>query len=70
MEGIVVFDYADRYPLAIAEMAGYLKEGRMKSKEDVVDGLENFPRPCSSSSTARTSASWCCRSRRNSAASG
>ncbi|WP_096668340.1 NADP-dependent oxidoreductase [Polaromonas sp. AET17H-212] len=43
MEGIVVFDYADCYPLAIAEMAGYLKEGKMKSKEDVVDGLENFP---------------------------
>ncbi|HQS01126.1 MULTISPECIES: NADP-dependent oxidoreductase [unclassified Polaromonas] len=43
MEGIVVFDYADRYPQAIAEMAAYLKEGKMKSKEDVVDGLENFP---------------------------
>ncbi len=43
MEGIVVFDYADRYPLAIAEMAGYLQEGKMKSREDVVDGLENFP---------------------------
>jgi NADPH-dependent curcumin reductase CurA len=43
MEGIVVFDYADRYPVAIAEMAGYLKEGKMKSKEDVVEGLENFP---------------------------
>ena len=27
MEGIVVFYYADRYPVAIAEMAGYLKEG-------------------------------------------
>ena len=38
MEGIVVFDYAARYPLAIAEMAGYLKDGRMKSKEDVVTG--------------------------------
>ena len=43
MEGIVVFDYADRYPLAIAEMGSYLKDGKMKSKEDVVDGLENFP---------------------------
>ena len=43
MEGIVVFDYADRYHLAIAEMAGYLKDGRMHSKEDVVQGLENFP---------------------------
>jgi NADPH-dependent curcumin reductase len=43
MEGIVVFDYADRYPLAVAEMAGYLKDGRMKSKEDVVRGLDTFP---------------------------
>ena len=43
MQGIVVFDYADRYPLAIAEMSGYLKDGRMKSREDVVEGLEKFP---------------------------
>ena len=43
MEGIVVFDYADRYHLAIAEMAGYIRDGRMKSKEDVVAGLQTFP---------------------------
>ena len=43
MEGMVVFDYADRYPQAIAEMAGYLKAGTMKSKEDVVVGLDTFP---------------------------
>jgi len=43
MEGIVVFDYADRYPVAIAELAGYLKDGRMKSKEDIVQGLDTFP---------------------------
>ncbi len=43
MEGMVVFDYADRYPEAIRELAGYLKDGRMKSKEDVVVGLEHFP---------------------------
>ena len=44
MEGMVVFDYADRYPVAIAEMAGYLKDGRMKSKEDVAEGgIQAFP---------------------------
>ena len=43
MEGIVVFDYADRYPVAIAELSGYLKDGRMKSREDVVVGLDTFP---------------------------
>jgi NADPH-dependent curcumin reductase CurA len=43
MEGMVVFDYAQRYPQAIAEMAGYLKEGRLHSREDIVPGLEHFP---------------------------
>jgi NADPH-dependent curcumin reductase len=43
MEGIVVFDYADRYALAVAELAGHLQAGAMKSKEDVVAGLDNFP---------------------------
>ncbi len=43
MQGIVVFDYADRYHLAVNEMAGYLQAGSMKSKEDVVQGIENFP---------------------------
>jgi NADPH-dependent curcumin reductase len=43
MEGIVVFDDADRYGIAIAEIAGYLKDGKMKSKEDIVVGIETFP---------------------------
>jgi NADPH-dependent curcumin reductase CurA len=43
MEGIVVFAYDDRDYLGVAEMAGYLKGGKMKSKEDVVQGIENFP---------------------------
>ena len=43
MEGIVVFDYAERFPVAVAELAGYLKDGRMNSKEDVVTGLNTFP---------------------------
>lgn len=43
MEGMVVFDYADRYPEAIRELAGYLQDGRMKSKEDTVVGLDQFP---------------------------
>ena len=43
MEGIVVFDYASRFHEAIAEMAGYLKDGRLKSREDIVEGFETFP---------------------------
>jgi NADPH-dependent curcumin reductase CurA len=44
MEGIVVFDYTARFPVAVAEMSAYLKDGRMTSKEDVLDGgLARFP---------------------------
>ena len=43
MEGIVVFDNVDRFPIAVAELAGLMKDGRMKSKEDVVIGLDTFP---------------------------
>jgi NADPH-dependent curcumin reductase CurA len=43
MQGMVVFDYTDRFPQAIAELAGYLKDGRMKSREDTVSGIANFP---------------------------
>jgi NADPH-dependent curcumin reductase CurA len=43
MEGIVVFDYADRYHEGVATMAKWIKEGTFKSKEDVVDGLDTFP---------------------------
>ena len=43
MEGIVVFDYADRYPLGVAALAKWLQQGTFKSKEDIVEGLETFP---------------------------
>lgn len=43
MEGMVVFDYAPRFPEALKDMAGWLAGGQLKSKEDIVEGLETFP---------------------------
>jgi NADPH-dependent curcumin reductase len=43
MEGFVVFNYAARYPEALREMAGWRAAGKLKSREDVVAGLETFP---------------------------
>lgn len=43
MEGMIVFDYALRYPEAARELAGWLATGKLKAREDVVDGLEAFP---------------------------
>ena len=38
MEGFLVFDYVARYPEALREMAGWLQEGTLIAREDVVDG--------------------------------
>jgi NADPH-dependent curcumin reductase CurA len=43
MEGFIILDYFDRLPAAQVEMAGWVAEGRVKSAEHVVDGLENAP---------------------------
>ncbi len=43
MEGFVVFDYADRCPEGMKALAGWTIEGKLKAREDVVDGLETFP---------------------------
>jgi NADPH-dependent curcumin reductase CurA len=43
MEGFVVFDYADRYLEAARQMGGWIMQGKLKSREDIVDGLDNFP---------------------------
>jgi hypothetical protein len=65
MQGFVVFDYSSRYGEALQEMAGWLAEGKLRSKETVVDGgVGPSRRRCCGCSAARTPASWCCRSDR------
>jgi NADPH-dependent curcumin reductase len=43
MKGMLVLDYVDRYAEAGAEMANWMAAGRLKSREDIVEGLETFP---------------------------
>jgi NADPH-dependent curcumin reductase len=43
MEGFIILDYAARYPEAQLAMAVWLAEGRIKHKEQIVDGLEHAP---------------------------
>ena len=44
MTGMVVFDYAARYGQAAAEIAGWMHEGRLISREDIAEGgLSAFP---------------------------
>ncbi len=43
MEGFIVFDYAARYAEAAMAIAKWHKEGKLKAKEDIVEGIEQFP---------------------------
>lgn len=43
MEGFLVFQFADRHEQALARLGGWVKEGRLKYREDVVEGIENSP---------------------------
>jgi len=41
--GIIVFDYIDQYPAAVKEMSEWIAQGKMSTKEHVVEGLLKYP---------------------------
>ena len=43
-EGFLVMQFADRFPEALQQLAGWLRAGKLKYREDIVDGIENAPR--------------------------
>jgi NADPH-dependent curcumin reductase len=43
MQGFLVFDYADKYRDALREMGQWLAEGKLKAREEIIDGtIEDF----------------------------
>jgi len=43
MSGLLVFDYQHRYEEAIARLADWVRQGKLRYREDVVDGIEHAP---------------------------
>ena len=43
MKGIIVFDFFDRYLEAILDISEWISEGKITSKEHIIEGIENFP---------------------------
>jgi len=39
---MVVMDYAKDYRTAAMEMGGWMAQGKLKSREDIYEGIENF----------------------------
>jgi len=44
VQGMIVFDWKDRYGEALKALGGYFAEGKLNYRESVVQGLENAPR--------------------------
>jgi NADPH-dependent curcumin reductase CurA len=44
LQGMIVFDWRERYGEALKALSGYFAEGKLKYRESVVEGLENAPR--------------------------
>jgi NADPH-dependent curcumin reductase CurA len=43
IQGFIVFDYAQQTDEFLRDMGGWIREGKVKYKEDIVAGLENAP---------------------------
>jgi NADPH-dependent curcumin reductase CurA len=43
MQGFVIFDYAHRFEEAIARLAHWIRDGRLRYSEDVLEGIEQAP---------------------------
>ena len=42
MQGMVVMDYTKEFGTAAKQMGIWMKEGKLKSREDIYEGIENF----------------------------
>jgi NADPH-dependent curcumin reductase CurA len=43
MQGFIVMDFAEHNAQALADLQGWVKSGKLKVQEDIIDGLENTP---------------------------
>ena len=43
MQGFLAFDYMDRFDEAVRQLADWVREGRIRYREDILEGLEQAP---------------------------
>ena len=43
IQGFIVIDHGDRYPAFVAEVAPWIRDGKIVYRETIVDGLERLP---------------------------
>ena len=43
MQGLLIFDYKDRFAEAQAQLSAWLEDGRLTDREEILDGIEAAP---------------------------
>lgn len=43
IQGMVAFDYRDRYAEGLARLAAWVRSGQIAYREDVLDGIDHAP---------------------------
>src|SRR3954451_21736062 len=43
MQGFIIFDHNDRYPDFVRDVSGWMRDGSLKHRETIVDGLDHAP---------------------------
>jgi len=44
LQGFIITDWASEFPANTQKLVGYVKEGKLKVQETVIDGFENIPK--------------------------
>jgi NADPH-dependent curcumin reductase CurA len=65
MQGFLVFNYHERYDEARTWLAARRRDGSLRQRLHVLEGLDQRPRDSACCSGARTRASWSCASPRS-----
>ena len=43
MQGFLIFDYAPRFPEGLAALTDWVRAGKIRYREDVLEGIEQAP---------------------------
>jgi NADPH-dependent curcumin reductase CurA len=43
MAGFLIFDYQHRYEEAVTRLADWIRQGRLRYREDIAEGIEKCP---------------------------
>ena len=60
MQGFFVYNYIQRWDAVMADLAGWIREGKLKPVQDIIDGVQNMPKALAQLYHGRNVGVQCC----------